>query len=252
MSYKGMSWVISVRDISSHFFPFLQFHHQRLELHMWWPFIYPHMCIGNLFTWTLLGRIGNIIFHFFLKWGKFVNAHSYVNILPKNLLITQLYTDQLITPSRYYMTTLYSTVTEHHRQNSKCIQGFVSVTSLIFVRFCPWMGFEKKFSVSIWKVWSLLLNQDCVDTEIQKIELPDILWRFLYLLRRLTRENVKQIIHDFVHLSNNLEDLLENPLQILSGFNLRGRGVPLKSSWVQNVLILTCVQQGPTCHSKIF
>ena len=178
----------------------------------------------------------------------------YVNILPKNLLIIQLYTDQLITPSRYYMTTLYSTVTEHHRQNSKCIQGFVSVTSLIFVRFCPWMGFEKKFLVSIWKVWSLLLNQDCVDTEIQKIELPDILWRFLYLLGRLTHENVKQIIHDFVHLSKNLEDLLENPLQILSGFNLRGGRVPLKSSSVQKCLDshMCWALSTSLCQSNIF
>ena len=64
-----------------------------------------------------------------------------------------------------------------------------------------------------------------------------------FICSGLTRENVKQIIHDFVHLSNNLEDLLENPLQILSGFNLRGGG-EFHSRVVQckNVLIPTCVE----------
>ena len=88
------------------------------------------------------------------------------------------------------------------------------------------MGFVKKFSVSIWKVWNLLLNQDCVDTEIQKIEFS----KDFVICPGLTRENVKQIIHDFAHLSDNLEDLLENPLQILSGFNLRGRGEAVSST----------------------
>ena len=88
------------------------------------------------------------------------------------------------------------------------------------------MGFVKKFLVSIWKVWNLLLNQDCVDTEIQKIEFS----KDFFICPGLTRENVKQIIHDFAHLSDNLEDLLENPLQILSGFNLRGRGEAASST----------------------
>ena len=114
--------------------------------------------------------------------------------------------------------------------------------SLIFVWvFSPWNGFCEKFLVSIWKVWSLLLNQDCVDTEIQKIELSDIFSKDFLICSGLSRENIKQIIHDFAHLSNNLEDLLKNPLQILSGFNLRGEGefhfrvVQCKMSWFPHV-----------------
>ena len=82
-------------------------------------------------------------------------------------------------------------------------------------------GFEKKFS--IWEVSKLLLNQGGVDLEIQKLNCLKALCHStdFSIGSGLTCESVKQIIHDFVHLSNNLEDLLENPLEILSGFNLR-------------------------------
>ena len=68
-----------------------------------------------------------------------------------------------------------------------------------------------------------MLNQGDVDLEIQKLNCLKALCHStdFSIGSGLTCESVKQIIHDFVHLSNNLEDLLENPLEILSGFNLR-------------------------------
>ena len=68
-----------------------------------------------------------------------------------------------------------------------------------------------------------MLNQGDVDLEIQKLNCLKARCHSTYFSigSGLTCESVEQIIHDFVHLSNNLEDLLENPLEILSGFNLR-------------------------------